>query len=85
MMPAPGCDRAALQNMAVPAMSPMTRKITKITKNRKNRIFAMPAVAAEMPVKPNSPATIEMMKNMTAQRSIDTLQTSIGRKQARRK
>ncbi len=30
----------------------------------------MPAVAAEMPVKPNTPATIEMMKKMIAHLSI---------------
>ena len=43
-------------------MRPNTRKITKITMKMKNRIFAIPAVAAAMPVNPKSAAMIEMMK-----------------------
>lgn len=36
------------------------------TKNIKNKIFAMPAVAAEIPVKPNRPAIIDMIKKNKA-------------------
>ncbi len=44
-----------LYSIALPAISDRTRNTRKITINRKNNIRAMPAVAAEMPVKPKTP------------------------------
>lgn len=43
------------------------KKIKKITKNIKKRILAIPAEAAAIPVNPNTPAIIEMIKNINAQ------------------
>ena len=39
-------------------------------KNMANMIFAMPALAAAIPEKPRIPATIEMIKNRRASRSM---------------
>lgn len=45
-------------------------KIKNIAKNKKNNTFAIPAEAAAIPVNPNKPAMIEMIKNRIAKRSI---------------
>ena len=58
------------QKIASPAMMPSTRKMMKITTKMKKRILAMPPAAAEMPPKPKTPATIEMMKKISAHFSI---------------
>src|SRR5579859_5452860 len=51
-------------------MPPIT-KATQITMKRKNKSLAMPAVAAEMPVKPNSAATSDTTRKNRASLSID--------------
>jgi hypothetical protein len=42
-----------------------------MTTKMKNSTFAIPAAAAEIPVKPNKPAMIDIIKNSNANLSID--------------
>ena len=42
----------------------------KKTRKIKNKIFAIPAVPAAIPAKPNTPAIIAIIKKITAQRNI---------------
>jgi hypothetical protein len=46
---------------------PTTNMITKSTIKMKKRILAIPAVAAAISKKPNTPAIIEIIKNTRAQ------------------
>lgn len=48
----------------------MIRKIKNKIRKIQNRIFAIPADAAAIPVNPNSPAMIEMIRNNKANRNI---------------
>jgi hypothetical protein len=48
------------------ASKPKTSNTRKITTKMKNKIRAMSAVAAEIPVKPKTAATIEIRRNMRA-------------------
>jgi len=50
--------------------SPDISKIKKITRKIKKSIFAIPADAADIPVKPNKAAIIEMMKKISAHLNI---------------
>lgn len=47
-----------------------TSTIINNTKKMKNKTLAMPEAAAAIPVKPNRPAIIEMIKNINAHLSI---------------
>jgi hypothetical protein len=50
----------------LPDNSPKSRSTINIIKNKKNNIFAIPAAATEIPVKPNTAAIIAITKNMNA-------------------
>jgi hypothetical protein len=54
----------------LPPISAIIRNIMNMTRKTKNRIFAMPAAATEIPVKPNKPAIMAMIKNISAQYSM---------------
>ena len=62
-------QRYFLPNNRAPKMSVRTNSTTKI----KNKTFAIPAEAAEIPVKPKRPAIIAITKKMSAQRNIKIL------------
>ena len=54
--------------------NPSRRKAKKSTIKTKNRVLAIPEAAEAIPPKPKSPATIAMIRKITAQRSIRLLQ-----------
>lgn len=55
--------------MARPAIRASANKTMKM----KNKTLAIPAAAAEIPVKPNNAAIIETIKNISAHRNIEFL------------
>lgn len=58
------------QNTIAPVATAMTRKTTTSARKMKNSTLAIPAAAAETPLKPKNPATMEMMKKIRAHLSI---------------
>jgi hypothetical protein len=52
-------------------MKPITRRTMKITTKTKKSNFAIPAAAEAIPPNPNAAATNAMIKNTTAQYSMD--------------
>lgn len=59
-----------LNSLCYTLLRPLISEIINNTKNMKNKIFAILAAPAAIPPKPNIPAIIARIINMTVQRNI---------------